>query len=200
MRPENAPFTKADLASHVLQMCLHQWQEQYNLKKKGMTPVDMCSLKASLEAFERVCMQEKAHAQSSKKVSQKNKAGTKRPSTGATKQVSKKVHFEKSCKLCKKYGGAHTTHTTKDCCKYAKDRTAQANFHATKKAGKKPNTDKQSFAQLNKKLDKQEKSLKKASLNSLTAIGGHDRQYFNELRARVVSPQIFVRSQSLIAR
>ena len=37
-------------------------------------------------------------------------------------------------------------------------------------------------------------------LNSLTAIDGHDRQYFNELRARVVSPRIFVRSQSLIAR
>jgi hypothetical protein len=26
------------------------------------------------------------------------------------------------------------------------------------------------------------------ALNSLTAIDGHDRQYFNELRARVVSP------------
>jgi hypothetical protein len=25
-------------------------------------------------------------------------------------------------------------------------------------------------------------------VNSLTAIDGHDRQYFNELRARVVSP------------
>ncbi len=37
-------------------------------------------------------------------------------------------------------------------------------------------------------------------LNSLTAIDGHDREYFNELRARVVSPQIFVRLQSLIAR
>ncbi len=37
-------------------------------------------------------------------------------------------------------------------------------------------------------------------LNSLTAIGGPDRQLFFELRARVVSPRIFVRSQSLIAR
>ncbi len=37
-------------------------------------------------------------------------------------------------------------------------------------------------------------------INSLTAIGGPDRQLFFELRARVVSPQIFVRSQSLIAR
>jgi hypothetical protein len=36
--------------------------------------------------------------------------------------------------------------------------------------------------------------------NSLTAIDGHDRQYFNELRSTVVSRQIFIRSQSLIAR
>jgi hypothetical protein len=36
--------------------------------------------------------------------------------------------------------------------------------------------------------------------NSLTAIGGPDRQLFFELRARVVSPRIFVHLQSLIAR
>jgi hypothetical protein len=35
----NVPFTKADLASHVLRMCLHQWQGQYNLQEKGMTPI-----------------------------------------------------------------------------------------------------------------------------------------------------------------
>jgi hypothetical protein len=37
-------------------------------------------------------------------------------------------------------------------------------------------------------------------LNSLTAIGGHDRPLINELRAHVVSLQIFVRYQRLIAR
>jgi hypothetical protein len=36
-------------------------------------------------------------------------------------------------------------------------------------------------------------------VNSLTAIDGHDRQYFNELRSTVVSHRIFIRSQSLIA-
>jgi hypothetical protein len=30
--------------------------------------------------------------------------------------------------------------------------------------------------------------------NSLTAIGGHDRQYFNKLHVRVVSQRIFVHS------
>ncbi len=37
------------------------------------------------------------------------------------------------------------------------------------------------------------------AVNSLTAIDGHDHQYFNKLRSTVVSCQIFIRSQSLIA-
>ncbi len=123
-------------------------------------------LQTSLKAIKCVCTQEKAHAQSGKKASQKSKTGTKRPSTGATKQVPKKVHFEKSCKLCKKQGGVHTMHTTKDCCKYEKDRAVRANFSTAKKAGKKPNPATQLLAQLSEKWDKLEKSLKKVSLQS----------------------------------
>ncbi len=82
------------------------------------------------------------------------------------KAGSQESHFEKSCKLCKKHGGAHTTQTTKDCCKYEKDGTVKANFHTAKKAGKKPNPAKQLFAQLSEKLDKLEKTLKKASHKS----------------------------------
>jgi hypothetical protein len=122
--------------------------------------MDMHSLQASLEAIERMCIPEKAHAQSSKNASHKNKTGDKQPSTGATKQAPKKVHFERSCKLCKKHGGMHTMHATKDCHRYKKDGTVKADFCATKKAGKKSNLAKQSFAQLSKKLDKLEKTLK----------------------------------------
>jgi hypothetical protein len=93
-------------------------------------------------------------------------AGAKQPSNGATKQAHKNVRFKKSCKLCKKFGGAHTMHTTKDCHKYEKDGTAKANFCAAKKAGKKLNPAKQLFAQLSKKLAKLEKTLKKASQKS----------------------------------
>ncbi len=159
----NVPFSEADLASQVLRMCPHQWQDQYNLQEKGMTPMDMRSLQASLEAIERVCTPKKAHALSGKKASHKNEAGAKRPSTGATKQAHKKVCFERSCKLCKEHGGAHTTHATKDCRRYKKDRMVKADFHAAKKAGIKSNPVKLSFAQLSKILDKLEKTLKKAS-------------------------------------
>jgi hypothetical protein len=66
------------------------------------------------------------------------------------KAGSKKVHFKKSCKLCKKHGGVHTTHSTKDCHRYAKDGMVKADFCAAEKAGKKPNPAKQLFAQLSK--------------------------------------------------
>jgi hypothetical protein len=39
-----------------------------------------------------------------------------------------------------------------------------------------------------------------SALNSLTAIDGHDRQYFYKLRAHIVSPWIFVRYERLMAR
>ncbi len=57
-------------------------------------------------------------------------------------------------------------HATKDCRKYETDGIAKADFRIAKKAGKKPNPAKQSFAQLSKKSGKLEKTLKKASHKS----------------------------------
>jgi hypothetical protein len=171
MTPANVPFTKADLASYVLWMCLHQWQDQYNLQEKGMTPMDMHSLQASLKAIKRMCTREKPHAQSGKKTSQKSKDGNKWSSTGAMKQASKKAHIEKSCELCKKHGGTHTTHATKDCRRYEQNRTVKADFYAIKKAGKKPNPAKQLFAQLSEKFDKLENLLRKLLLSVKNAAG-----------------------------
>ncbi len=56
MIPANVLFTEADLASHVLWMCPHQWRDQYNLQEKGMTPMDMSSLQASLKAKLSICV------------------------------------------------------------------------------------------------------------------------------------------------
>jgi hypothetical protein len=166
MTRANVPFTKADLASHVLQMCPHAWQDQYNLHKKGMTPMDMHLLLTSLKAIEHVCTQKKAYVQSREKSSTKSKTGTKQPSTGAMNRVSKKVCFKKHWKLFKKHGSMHTMHATKVCCKYKKDRMVKTNVCAANKAGKKPNPTEQSFAQLSNKVGKLEKSCKKASLKS----------------------------------
>jgi hypothetical protein len=64
-KPKNVPFTNAELGSHVLHMCPIQWQDQYNMKKKGMTPMDMCLLLTSLEVIERVCTYKNAKPESS---------------------------------------------------------------------------------------------------------------------------------------
>ncbi len=66
----------------------------------------------SLEAIERICTYEKGKSESSKKSSHKSKKRKKRHGTKATICVPKKVCFEKHCNLCKKHGGAFTTHNT----------------------------------------------------------------------------------------
>jgi hypothetical protein len=142
------------------------WQDHFNLHEKGMTYVDMHSLLMCLKAIERICTQEKSSAQSGKKASSKSKKGNTQPGTDATIIVPKKTLTKKYCNLCKKHGGMHTTHNTRDYCKYEKGGTKKADFHATKKGGKKPNPAKQSFAQLSKKLGKLKKAIKKQSAKS----------------------------------
>jgi hypothetical protein len=163
-KPKNVPFTEAELGAHVLRMCPLTWQDQYNLNKQGMTPMDMRSLLTSLEAIERVCTNDKGkQEEKAEKASSNGKKGKKRPGTDPTARVPKKVRFAKSCDLCKKYGGAHTTHNTGECRKYAKDGTEKASYDSAKKSGKKGNTAKQNFAQLTKKIEKLEKALKKSA-------------------------------------
>jgi hypothetical protein len=60
-KPENLPFTEAELGAHVLRMCPLHWQDQYNMNKKGMIPMDMRSLLTLLEAIERICTTRRAN-------------------------------------------------------------------------------------------------------------------------------------------
>ncbi len=87
--------------------------------------------------------------------------GNKRPGTKYTEKVPKKACTKKNCDLCKKHGGAHTMHNTKDCHRYEKDRTEKSNSHNAKKGGKKPNPMKHSSVQLSKKMDRLKKAIKK---------------------------------------
>lgn len=159
--PMNVAFPEADLASHVLRMCPHTWQDQFNLHEKGLNPMDMRSLLQRLEAIERVCTQERSNAQSTEKASTKNEKGNKRPGTESTYKIPTKARTEKHCDLCKKHGGAHTTHNTQDCRRYEKNGNEKSDFRATKKGARKSNPTKQSFAQLCEKMDKLEKAIKK---------------------------------------
>jgi hypothetical protein len=162
-KPENVPFPEAELGAHVLRMCPLAWQDQYNLNKKGMMPLDMRTLLTALEAIERVCTHEKGkQEEKADKASFNGKKRKKRPGTDPTADVPKKVRFAKNCYLGKKHGGAHTTYSTGECHKYEKDGTLKASFHAAKKGGKKSYPTNQNFAQLTEKIEMLEKALKKS--------------------------------------
>jgi hypothetical protein len=165
-KPENVPFIEAELGSHVLCMCPIQWQDQYNMNEEGMTPMDMRLFLTLLEAIKRICTYEKGKSESykkSEKSSNKGKKGKIHNGTNSMARVPKKVHFEKSYDLCKKHGGAHTTHNTRDCCRFDKAGKEKSNFHPAKKGGQKCNPVNQNFKQLTKKNEKLEKAQKKSS-------------------------------------
>ncbi len=98
----------------------------------------------------------------SNKSSNKGEKGKKRPGTNSTARVPKKVCFEKHCNLCKKHGGAHTMHSTRDCRRFEKDGKEKSSFRVTKKGGCKSYPINQNFAQLTNKIEKLEKALKKS--------------------------------------
>jgi hypothetical protein len=125
--------------------------------------MDMRTLLTLLEAIECECTHEKGkHEEKAEKASFNGKKGEKRPGTDPTARAPKKVRFAKNCDLCKKHGGAHTTHSTGECHKYEKDGTLKASFRAAKKGGKKSYPSNQNFAQLTEKIKKLEKALKKS--------------------------------------
>jgi hypothetical protein len=161
-KPENVSFTESEPGAHVLRMCPIQWQDQYNLNKKGMMPMDMHLLLISLEAIEHICTYEKGKSESSEKSSYKSKKRKKRPGTKATIRVLKKVCFEKHCDLSKKHGDAYTTHNTRECRRFEKDGKEKADFRTTKKGGKKGNPIYHNFVQLTEKIEKLKKVLKKS--------------------------------------
>ncbi len=164
-KPKNIPFTEAELGAHVLRMCPLQWQDQYNMNRKGMMLMDMRSLLTLLEAIEHICTYEKGKSdtfEKSNKSSNKGEKGKKCPGTDSMVRVPKKVCFEKHCNLCKKHGGTHTTHNTRDCCRFEKDGKEKSSFHAAKKGGHNRNPINQNFAQLTNKIKKLEKALKKS--------------------------------------
>ncbi len=60
-------------------MCPIQWQDQYNINKKGMMTMAVHLLLMSLEAIERVCTHKKAKLESPRRASHKGKKGKKHP-------------------------------------------------------------------------------------------------------------------------
>ena len=73
------------------------------------------------------------------------------------------ARVEKNCELCKKHGGAHTTHNTAECRRYNKDGTsARGTFGQSARKSREDSRPKKSYAQVLAHMEKLEKSLKKA--------------------------------------
>jgi len=164
------PFDGANLAKLILKMCPMEWQNQFSLSQ-GIIPQDMQSLLDTLETIENSENNKKLKVGSGEKKSGGNKGGILKSKTDKKCKVSfrdervpKKARDKKLCDLCKKHGGAHTTHNTGECRKYDKGRALKKGFKPKGKSKSKN----ESFAQIMKegftKATKAfEKDLKKAS-------------------------------------
>jgi hypothetical protein len=157
------PFDDPDMASHILRMVPRNWQDQYELT--GATVPQ--SVRELLEALERI---ERAFPTNTvgdgHKTTVKSGDSSKRKMVSFNERIPKKHRREKHCSLCKKHGGAHTTHNTPDCRKYESNGNPKKTFNGKKTNGpsrgpERPARGGSSYAQLSAKIDKLEKSNKK---------------------------------------
>ncbi len=88
---------------------------------------------ASSDAKERV------KKEGTEKSTGKREKGKCKGSSSKDYRIPKKVRSEKSCALCQKHGGAHTTHNTGECRKYEKDGTLKKSFNGKAAVGAKYN-------------------------------------------------------------
>ena len=150
-------------------MCPESWQDQYDLTQDSL-PQSVRKLLGVLENVEKVVANSNAKDKPARE-SAENGAGKrgkgKRKGIGSHDvRVPKKTRGEKSCALCLKHGGAHTTHNTSECRKYEKDGTLQKSFGAKPAVGQKrrgsgKKESHNSFAQVMERFSKLEKAVKK---------------------------------------
>jgi len=110
------PLDNTNLAMHLLRMCLAKWQTQYDLTVKT-TPVNTRIFLLILEKIENNAeMETKPHST----IKPKGAEGKcKMESIDSRIPKSKELGFSnKHCTLCKKHGGSHKLHNTRDCHKY----------------------------------------------------------------------------------
>jgi hypothetical protein len=142
--PANIPFTEADLVSHVLRMCPLQWQDQYNLHERGMTPSGvffLCLLRL-LSAYVR--RRRPTHNPAIKLPTRARKA---------TSNLVLNLQPESQRKLAPRsiatYAKSMRVHIL---CTNDKDGKEKSNFHAAKKGGKKLNPARHNFCAVEQEI------------------------------------------------
>eukprot|EP00804_Cyclotella_cryptica_P019499 CCRYP_006644-RA/>CCRYP_006644-RA protein AED:0.16 eAED:0.64 QI:0/0/0/1/1/1/2/0/369 len=145
------------------------WQDQYHLLEKCY-PEGVKSLLLILERIEvahpvdeRQSSSKPAKAQGAEQPSKKFALGAqipKKPKQARTEFT----RVDKNRELCKKHGGAHTTHNTAECRRYNKDGTpTRGTFGQAARKSRDDSHPKKSYAQVLARMEKLEKSLKKAN-------------------------------------
>ena len=116
------PLHDADLATHLLCMCLAKWQTQYNLTEK-MTPVNTSALLLILEKIKNIT---EVEAKPPNMIKSKGAEGkhTMESINSHIPKTPKQVGFsDKQYALCMKHGGPYKSHCTHDCRKFNPDGT-----------------------------------------------------------------------------
>jgi hypothetical protein len=119
----NMPFNEADLAGIILNSVLISWMNQYNMMHSTL-PDGTRTLLQDLESIKRV-MEERHEAGLKAKAKEASasaitKGTSKKHSASGNpdERVPKKGKPNKFCQHCKAKGGSHSTHNTKECCRY----------------------------------------------------------------------------------
>jgi hypothetical protein len=129
------PLDDADLAMHLLHMCPAKWQTQYDLTEKK-TPVNIRALLLILEKIENNAEVETNPPGTIKTKGAEGKHKMKSINSCIPKKPKQVGFSDKHCALCKKHGGPHKSHSTRDCHKYNSDCTPSKRNGSTGNAQK----------------------------------------------------------------
>ena len=169
------PFGDKDLVSHILCMCPGTWQAQYELTKDTV-PQSMHKLLEALKCIEKAFPMDK---EKDKKGRTNQGDSNKRKIVFFLERIPEKKRTEtKQCVLCKTHWDVHSTHNTRDCCKYEKDGTPKKTFGRNQPHGiSSEKRHAQSYAQLLDKLAKLKKAHKR-----LKTTSSHKRKWYDRDR------------------
>ena len=170
-----SPFDDAELANLLLRMCPDAWQNQYDLTQETV-PQDLRKLLTVLENIEKCELSSTvpmkppaASGTGTGKPNGTNEKGKRKGTGSNADRIPKNVRTERHCVLCQKYGGRADSHNTSDCSKYEKDGTEKAGWVSKSprtSSGQYKKPDKNSYAQIQKKIEKLEKAVKKGKKGS----------------------------------
>eukprot|EP00804_Cyclotella_cryptica_P031002 CCRYP_013583-RA/>CCRYP_013583-RA protein AED:0.44 eAED:1.00 QI:0/0/0/1/1/1/2/0/395 len=116
------PLDDADLVTHLLRMCPAKWKTQYNLTE-NTTPVSTRALLLVLENIENNVELDAMPSSTTKAKGADQKRKMESVDSRNPKKPKKVGWTDKQCVLCKKHGGLHKSHNSRDCRRHNKDST-----------------------------------------------------------------------------